>query len=160
MGLHGKLVLITGSARGFGKGFAEAVLAAGAKVGGMRKKKEYFSTVQNNLHPLFKVTICDVLEEEGKKTAKALEEKYGKEKVTICNAIYFKLLDWISLQFTWFAQTQVFWTRLDVTSDDEWRSAWDDTVKHFNVGFISSAISSSICFSKKKTIFSQSGISS
>ncbi len=54
----------------------------------MRKKKEYFSTVQNNLHPLFKVTICDVLEEEGKKTAKALEEKYGKEKVTICNAIF------------------------------------------------------------------------
>ncbi len=34
------------------------------------------------MHPLFKVTICDVLEEEGKKTAKALEEKYGKEKVT------------------------------------------------------------------------------
>ena len=57
--LYGKLAIITGSARGFGRGFAEAVLRDGGKV-----------------------VICDVLEEEGKSTAEGFQAVYGKEKVS------------------------------------------------------------------------------
>ncbi len=56
--LYGKVVIITGSARGLGKGFAEAVLVSGGKV-----------------------TVCDVLEDVGKETVKEFGSRFGKDKV-------------------------------------------------------------------------------
>ena len=56
--VRGKTAIVTGSAQGFGKNFAERLLSAGAKV-----------------------CISDVNVELGEKTLKELKEKHGEKLV-------------------------------------------------------------------------------
>ncbi len=58
MSLNGKVAIVTGSARGLGAAFAEAVLEAGGRV-----------------------AVSDVLEEEGRQTVEGMERRFGKGKV-------------------------------------------------------------------------------
>ena len=60
-GVKGKIAIVTGSARGFGKEFAIRLLNNGSKV-----------------------CISDVNEAAGEITTKELQERYGAENVTFC----------------------------------------------------------------------------
>ena len=66
--VEGKVAIVTGSARGFGKEFAERLLQKGAKV-----------------------CISDVIEDIGKETLNELKSKFGTE-----NVIFQRLLSFIS----------------------------------------------------------------
>ncbi len=109
--LHGKVFIITGSARGLGMAFAEAVLKSGGKV-----------------------TISDVLEDAGHETTNKFTEKFGKGKVgrrfynvdtNISLSVFYK---WSSSKTIY---SQVHWCRCDVTSEDNWRELWESTEEHF-----------------------------
>ena len=58
---NGKICIVTGSARGMGKEFAQRLLKKGSKV-----------------------CISDINEELGEETIKELQEQYGAENVTFC----------------------------------------------------------------------------
>ncbi len=81
------------------------------------------------------MTVCDVKEEEGRRTAEALAETYGKEKVvklfiySVLEKLLPRLLDF----------NEVNWVRCDVTSEDDWKALFDSTEEAFGgqkVGFI------------------------
>ena len=63
--VKGKVAIVTGSARGFGKEFAERLLRKGAKV-----------------------CISDVIEDIGKETVNELKSKFGTENVIFQRLLY------------------------------------------------------------------------
>lgn len=107
--LKNKVALITGSARGLGKGFANAILDAGGKV-----------------------CLCDLLKEEGLKSLSQFQRTYGSDRVIF---VYCDVTDHQSLQNV-FKKTLESFGRLDIVINNAGIALEDNVRKTMMVNVI------------------------
>jgi len=106
MDVKGKVVIITGSGQGLGKGFAARLLNAGAKV-----------------------CLSDLREDTGQHTKEEFEEKYGKENVHFIQCDVTKQDDLIGLydgcEEHFNAKVDIFCNNAGINTAQGWRKCMD-----------------------------------
>lgn len=87
MNLEGKVIVVTGASAGLGAHFSESLVAKGAKVYGLARRKAKLDELSVHLGPFFKGIECDVASESSvKETMDTILEWEGRIDVLVNNA--------------------------------------------------------------------------